>query len=88
MTTTKKKTTKKKTNGKPKHGALSARARRMYAREKAKGGVPNFHEIARRLGMTAQGVRNAVRASNRIGSKSLMRAEALTPAKQLEKKVA
>ncbi len=71
----KKKTAKRKL----KHGALSARARKLWAG--GRGGLSKG-EIARKLGMTKQGVRNAVNARSRIGSKTLMRKEALTPKKQ------
>ena len=67
--------TKKK---KKKHGAASDRARQLWAQ-----GLRSMTEIGRRAGLSAQGARNAIHARSRIGSKTLMRKEALTPKKQL-----
>lgn len=59
------------------HGKLSARARALKAAHPELG----FAEIARRLDMTRQGVRNAITQRSRIGGKGLARAMVLTPNK-------
>jgi hypothetical protein len=59
------------------HGEQSELARTL----KRKHPDMSYAEIGRRCEMTTQGARNAIAARNRIGSKSRMRAEALTPNK-------
>lgn len=61
----------------PAHGARSEQARKL----RAKHPELSYGQIAERVGMSKQGVINAINQRSRIGSKKLIRATALTPGK-------
>jgi hypothetical protein len=68
---------KKKASKAMKHGARSARARAL----KAKHPELSYAQVGERVGLSKQGVINAVKQLSRIGGKGLARKSVLTPGK-------